>query len=394
MAWSGREGIPRFEQRRAFARRAWSSGKNLFVVKVASTASALPRLNFVVLSVTAGRGITTILRTHASAVYASWECAQRHCQTALRRGRCLARMAHDNSPAAALHIDPPDRLTLRHLTVYDLTLRPGPSLVFGFPETRQNNTTRATANVTADASRFLFHAIRVEPGVALKDILLLLDACPALVDTFRLRFAEQVRDEVLKGPLTQASDSGRTSQVLDHLELRWAWGLDTDTLEYSSVHALELSGMGPVVQADDARQGLKAGDRERWSLKLTPVRELLHLPVIVSYDFAITETDHDSRKFGEPVANGRLAEVTLGQLIHGLLSELTFHGGPTEQAAFSEELVQQLSRLESGDEETVDAESVFNELMPEDAGFSAMFESLGDVTQSDVRRVMYSIEDD
>lgn len=292
------------------------------------------------------------------------------------------------------HIDPPDRLTLRHLTVYDLTLRPGPSLVFGFPEARQNKTTRATADVTTDASRFLFHAIRIEPGVTLNDILLLLDACPALVDGFRLRFADQVRDEVRKGPLAQSLDSGRTSQALEHLELRWAWGLDTDTLEYSSVHALELSGVGPVVQADDARSGLRAGDRDRWSLKLTPVRELLHLPVVVRHDFVITETDHNSRKYGEPVANGRLTEVTLGQLIHGLLSELTFHGGPTEQAALSEELVQQLSRRESGDEDKVDAESVLNELMPEDAGFSAMFETLGDVTQSDVRRVMYSIEDD
>ncbi len=86
--------------------------------------------------------------------------------------------------------------------------------------------------------------------------------------------------------------------------------------------------------------------------------------------------------------------MTLGQLLHGLLSELTFHGGPTEQAALSEELVQQMSRLESRDEDTVDAEWVFNELMPEDAGFSAVFEPLGDVTQSDVRRVMHHIEDE
>ncbi len=278
--------------------------------------------------------------------------------------------------------------------MYDLTLRPGPTLVFGFPETREGKTVRGTANVTADASRFLFHVVCIEPGVTLNDILRLLDACPALVEIFRLRFAEQVREEVLKGPPAQAAYGGESPRDLDHLELRWNWRLDTDTREYSSVQDLELSGVGPVLREDDVQQRLRAGDRERWSLKLTPVRELLRLPVIFRHDFIITEADLNSRRYGEPVANGRLDEVTLGQMIHGVLSELTFHGGPTEQAALSEELAQQLANLQSGNEDTVGAEALFNELMPVDTAFAAMFETLGDVTQTEVRQVMHHIEDD
>lgn len=266
--------------------------------------------------------------------------------------------------------------------------------MFGYPETSEGKTSRGTSNVTADASRFLFHALRIELGVTLSDVLLLLDACPALVDIFRLRFAEQIREEVVKGPIAQAFGSGQSPTPLEHVELRWNWRLDTGTGEYLSVRELEVSGLGPVLQANDAHQRLRAGDRERWSLKLTPVRELLHLPVVFRHEFVIAEADLNSRRYGEPVADGRLDEVTLGQVLHGVLSELTFHGGPTEQAALSEELAQQLARLESGNEGTVDAETVFDELMPEDAAFAAMFETLGDVTRSEVRRVMHHIEDD
>ncbi len=281
-----------------------------------------------------------------------------------------------------------------HPTVYDLTLRPGPTLVFGFPVRREDKTTHETADVTSDAAQFLFRVVRIAPGVTLNDILLLLDASPTLVDIFRLRFAGQVREEVLKGPPALAADGGMSPRALEHLELRWNWRLDTDTREYSSVHELEFSGVGPVLREDDAHQMLRAGDRERWSLKLMPVRELLRLPVIFREDFVISEVDLNSRRYGEPIANGRLDEVTLGQVIRGVLSELTFHGGPTEQAALSDELVQQVARLESGDEDTVDAEALFDELMPEGKAFAAMFETLVDVTQSEVRRVMHHIEDD
>ena len=213
--------------------------------------------------------------------------------------------------------------------MHDLTLRPGPSLVYGWPE-RQNDKglRRRTADVTADASRFLFRPLHIEAGVTLNDLLSLLDACPALVEVFALRFADRVRDEVRKGPLARTADIGSPADEAEHIELRWNWRLDTDTLEYSSVHELEVSGVGPALQQDDPQRRLQAGEREHCSLSLTPIRELLHLPVVLRRDFVIAEADLNSRRYGEPVARGRLDQVTLGQLIHSLLSELTFHELP------------------------------------------------------------------
>lgn len=279
--------------------------------------------------------------------------------------------------------------------MYDLTLRPGPSLVYGWPEQQNDRTLRRrTTDVTADASRFLFQTLRVEAGVTLNDVLCLLDVCPALVEVFALRFADKVRDEVRKGPLARTADSGSPSVDAEHIELRWNWRLDTDTLEYSSVHEFEVSGVGPALQEDDPQRRLQAGERERCSLSLTPIRELLHLPVVLQRDFVIAEADLDSRRYGEPVASGHLDHVTLGQLMHSLLSELTFHGGPAEQKQLAEEQAEQLARVSSGEEPLVDAEEVFAKLLPEDAAFEAMFETLGDVTRAEVHKVMHEIEDD
>ncbi len=54
--------------------------------------------------------------------------------------------------------------------------------------------------------------------------------------------------------------------------------------------------------------------------------------------FNITEDDIDAKAHGDTVDNAKCPDVLLGQVIHGVLYELSFHGGPEQQVEFHDEL--------------------------------------------------------
>lgn len=281
------------------------------------------------------------------------------------------------------------------MDMYDLTLRPGPELIYGFPEHTNGALKRRAAVVTDKAHRFLFQPVRIAEDVSLADVLRLFEVCPQLLDNFRLQYAEQLCAEAAKGPLPEGEGSeANDPQPLEALELCWNWGLDAHTGEYSSVNTLDLNGLGPVLSADDPNERLKAGERVRWSVSLMPVRELLRLPVVVRPDFEIQESDVYAKAYGRPVGLGRVSEVTLGQVLRGLLTELCFHGSPADKAQLTAELSALVAEIDAGTAELKDAEDAFEELGFGDARvFEAMFESTGGLSRREVRWALGQVED-
>ena len=63
-------------------------------------------------------------------------------------------------------------------------------------------------------------------------------------------------------------------------------------------------------------------------MSLTPLRELLVLPIRFNAEVIATEDDMDARAYGCEVSRLQHSAVTPGRVIHGLLSELSVHGGP------------------------------------------------------------------
>ncbi len=248
-------------------------------------------------------------------------------------------------------------------------------------------------NVAEHAVAYLFELVDLHPDLKLGDILKLFDACPQLHAAFRRNWSVQLCEEARKGPLPPQKNGNPADDAgIEYLELYGSWTLDTSSKTYGSVHRLDLHGIGPVLQADDEACGVKAGSRINWSVSLTPVRELLELPLRLREELTITEDDLDAKNYGKTIGTGRCPEVLLGQVIQGILDELCFHGGPEEQAKVGDELKAQVAEIEAGTAELTSADDLFEEW--DRPGFDALFETLGGVHPTEVRHAMREIEDD
>lgn len=224
-----------------------------------------------------------------------------------------------------------------------LTLGPGPTLV-------SHDVDEGSRNVVDDAAAYLFEPLALHPHLKLADVFTLLQMNPSLRDIYRRDWSREICEEADKGPAEQEQRGDSPQDVVEYLELYRTWSFDTSTKVYGSVHRLNLRGVGPELNEDDEQYGAKAGERVHWTLSLTPVREVLDLPLRLKPEFDIEEDDLTSERFGEVVANGVNFELTLSQVIKAVLEEIGFHGGPVQQAEFRRELMKRVDELREGGE--------------------------------------------
>lgn len=274
----------------------------------------------------------------------------------------------------------------------NLILGPGPKLIWRDFH-RQDSDHPVETDVAGRAVEFLYEPVTLDHGLTLGDVFKLLDTCPPLRQVFRRDFADELCAEARKGPLPQSrgSDPEEVAGV-EYLELYWSWGYDTATKAYSSVHRLDLHGVGRVLEVDASVYGVKAGERINWSVSLTPVRELLDLPLRLRETFDISEDDIDATAYGDTVDSAKCPDVLLGQVIRGVLYELSFHGGPEQQVEFHDELMARKAEVDAGTAKLIPADDVFGEF--DRPGFDTLFETLGGVSQGDVSRALRQVGDD
>lgn len=210
-----------------------------------------------------------------------------------------------------------------------LQLLPGPRLQViheGYDDESE------VTDVTACAVAYLYRPLEIDPGVRLSDCLGLLDACPTLVDVYQLNHAQAFADEARLGPLEP--EAGATQ--LDYLELRRAWYYDTPTRSYSGLGYLSVNGVGPAPDAEPRPDADLPRGLQRWDVSLTPVRELLSLPVRLNQRIAISISGQRLRKAKSGAVYGH--EILLGEVLRGILYELSWFGGPGQQQIMLEQL--------------------------------------------------------
>ena len=275
-----------------------------------------------------------------------------------------------------------------------LILRPGPPLVMRAcrPEPDDTGNRLKEVDVTGRAHEHLFELVTVHAETTLADIFRLMEASPLLQKFYRRDFAEELCAEARKGAAEPPARERAAHEGIEFLELYQEWGLDTSTNEYSGMQRLHLHGIGHELAEDLPEERRKKGERIEWSVSLTPLRELLSLPVRVKDEVRITEEDATAKAYMSEIRRARCADVTLGQVIHGLVWELSFHGGPQEQLEVSEDLKRQVAEVDAGTVEFVSADDVFEPLYK--PGCDALFEELGGRSTREIAAAIRDIDDD
>lgn len=245
-------------------------------------------------------------------------------------------------------------------------------------------------DVTARGHEFLFEEVELDEDVTLADIFGLLDASPVLVAVYRRDFARELLVEAQKRPLKPKKC--KESERLEFLELYSHWHQDTSNDAISGNNRLLLHGVGPVLKKASREYGVKAGERVKFSLSFAPIRELLSLPVQINVQTPVFESDLDAYLCHKELHVIRQEGFTLGQVIHGVLWELSFHGAPAQSAKFAESLMKQLDDIKSGTSKTVPVGDMFEEF--DRPGVDAMFATITDHSPKDISEALRSIRDD
>jgi hypothetical protein len=183
-------------------------------------------------------------------------------------------------------------------------------------------------DVTRGAHRYLFEPVTIDPAVTLGDIFGLIGASPSLMDVFARYHAKELVEEVGDKNAGAASPSDE----IEFLELYQIWNLDSGELQPN--HHLYFRGVGFALQDDVIQQGsvlYGAGERIAWNLSLTSPRDILHLPLRINPDVVICEEGEQPAIPGKAVPRIDGSGITLGQVIHGVLAELSFYGSPASR---------------------------------------------------------------
>lgn len=252
-----------------------------------------------------------------------------------------------------------------------------------------------STDVTDRAHEFLFREVVSDPGVTLADVFRLVMDNPTMQSVFRQEFVSELCAEVRQGPVAKAEEAW---EQIEYLELYQLWNQDTSINAYQGVGRFHLHGMGIVQEADIFEHGHlahKKGERIKWGVSLSPIRELLHLPVRIQSEVLICEDDLDAKMYGHTLQVGKSENITLGNLIREILWELSWHGAPEDSEKVSQGLKDQIAELDAGTAKTTSHEDVFESLgfVSTKVVYAQFFIGSEDLDQGAVYRALHDLED-
>jgi len=208
-------------------------------------------------------------------------------------------------------------------------------------------------DVTDSAFRRLFEQCELEEGVTLKDILLLLDEH---IEIFDLVLGNWCKDFVAEGlDGVQKPYGAYDKEAIEYLELRYRVNYDPTEGLYGLTR-LDFGGVGYVLREDPEDDfGHKKGERIPWGVSFTPVNELANIPIRISNEYAIYNDDiQDNVAWGTELFKGNSPETTLGQILEGIVWELSWHGPPKKRDVFGDSLKETVEKIKDGTIETTE----------------------------------------
>ena len=214
--------------------------------------------------------------------------------------------------------------------------------------------TKNWVDVTEKTPRFLFETCTFGERTTLRDVLLLIQMHLPTLGPIPGNWTSDLVAEGLQ-PLPE----GVEPTDLEFLYLSWEPSIDTYYGKDGAKGGLTLSGMAfPGFHGWGPCPGPEGGTSCSWGVALVAVNALAPLPIrwqakgCLRDDAAFWE-HIEARGQGAPASDPKLfetelegMEATLGQILYGLVWELSFHGPPSSRDAFKGTLEQRVAEIE------------------------------------------------
>ena len=199
-------------------------------------------------------------------------------------------------------------------------------------------------DITDTAAEYLMDTVSLDGGLYLRDIFALMERNPTMLLVFRRDWAAEYLAEYQKVLASAPAYTGEYDpDGIEYLELYHYWEKDSSTGEVLGFHRLDFHGIGYELR-DDIKDGDWVthckGDRISWAIEFTPIAELLNLPLRLNSTVSIYESNIEGGNYLSKLDNSlKIDKPTLAQVIHGIIWELSFCGGPEDVAEEKEKLM-------------------------------------------------------
>lgn len=189
-------------------------------------------------------------------------------------------------------------------------------------------------DVTADSHRHLFDLARLEPGFTLGDLFRLIQANPALYPILGNWCEEIISSAQTQAPAESAPDSLSDPDAIEFLELYWMAELDEAQSSLDGLSRPQFHGLGFPLESP--RDGFPVGDRIPWGLMGSEPGDLLGVPLILRPTMILCDASHRQPPLEIPART-----FSLGDILNGVIWELSFLGSPEMRRAATQEILEE-----------------------------------------------------
>jgi hypothetical protein len=192
-------------------------------------------------------------------------------------------------------------------------------------------------DATQSAIRCLFEECGLAPDATLKDVLLLLDT---ELDAFDAVFGHRLKEIVEEGLRGPEPKKPAFEIKTEYLELYWWLKLQTSDGKTSLLGTAfpMFHGLGKILEADDGPY--KKGERTPYALDFLSAKSLAGLPLKLKNEAKVGADSLDDFMVPYSVAlKADRAPMTLGQIIQGIVFELSFWGAPADRDEAAKEIL-------------------------------------------------------
>lgn len=198
-----------------------------------------------------------------------------------------------------------------------------------------------TEDVSEQATLYLLEPVAFDEELRLIDLFALLRKDETLQHIFSRELAKEFLSAAFKLEAAPHSPPNN-AEGIEYLLLYNKWSRNTKANELHGLHLLDFSGMGFVLEEDNPEFGAgmgKAGTRIKYGLSLTPVKDIVNLPLRYLALTIIREEDIESDDYYNELDKILLPNPTLGLVIQSVFSELSWHGAPENSQKVHDELM-------------------------------------------------------